>query len=195
MGHVRRLRNGNFLYSSNFKGIRSLLVGMDVFGDVVQRWFPRADWAHANALSYDERDDAVIVNLRHQDATVKIDRASGRVAWILGTHDGWGAAWAPMLLRPVGPFEWPFHAHGIDITLEGTILAFDNGNGRAMPFAAGMAADQSYSRAVEFAVDAEAREVRQIWSYGGPGEDRFFSGFLGDGWRGGKVPYDPRRSS
>jgi arylsulfate sulfotransferase len=291
IGDVRRLRNGNLLYSSNYKGIRSLLVEMDLFGEVVQRWVPRAlaklgsiegtfvdtdslhhdivelpsgnflalstevrsydgyfsserdaralkatkqivgdvvvefarsgaivgrwplldlldpyrigygslgtgfwrvtyerlmekpelaDWAHANALSYDDRDDAMIVNLRHQDATVKIERASGRVVWILGTHDGWKEAWRPLLLKPEGPFEWAFHAHGVELTPGRTILAFDNGNSRAMPFAAEMSTEQSYSRAVEFAIDEATKQVRQAWSYGGPGEDRFFSGFLGD---------------
>jgi arylsulfate sulfotransferase len=100
--------------------------------------------------------------------------------WILGTHDGWKEAWRPLLLKPEGPFEWAFHAHGVELTPGRTILAFDNGNSRAMPFAAEMSTEQSYSRAVEFAIDEATKQVRQAWSYGGPGEDRFFSGFLGD---------------
>ncbi len=37
-----------------------------------------ADWAHANALFYDRAQDAYLVALRHQDAIVKLDRATGQ---------------------------------------------------------------------------------------------------------------------
>ena len=40
--------------------------------------------------------------------------------------------------------------------------------------------EQRYSRAVEFEINANSMEVEQVWSYGGPGDEQFHSGFLGD---------------
>ena len=138
-----------------------------------------ADWAHANALAHDPVDDAFVVSLRHQDAQVKVDR-NGAARWILGPHGGWDEPWHDRLLEPQGDLEWPFHGHGVEVTPDGSILLFDNGNNRALPFDEPMAAEDSYSRAVEFEVDEEAMTVRQAWAYPGPGAERFYSSFLSD---------------
>jgi arylsulfate sulfotransferase len=41
-------------------------------------------------------------------------------------------------------------------------------------------AAEAWSRAVELAVDESARTVSQVWSYGGPGADRFLTPFLSE---------------
>ena len=138
-----------------------------------------ADWAHANALAYDEVDDAFVVSLRHQDALVKVDRA-GEVRWILGPHTGWNAPWQTELLEPIGDLEWPFHSHGLEVTPDGTLLLFDNGNHRATPFDEPLPAESAFSRAVEFDVDDAAMTVRQRWAHAGAGAARFHSSFLSD---------------
>jgi hypothetical protein len=138
-----------------------------------------ADWAHANALAHDPADDAFVVSLRHQDAQVKVDR-TGAARWILGPHGGWDEPWRDRLLEPQGDLEWPYHGHGVEVTPNGTILLFDNGNNRALPFDEPMPSEDSYSRAVEFAVDEEALTVRQTWAYPGPGGEPFYSSFLSD---------------
>ena len=59
------------------------------------------------------------------------------------------------------------------MTPTGTILCFDNGNHRALPFAEPLAGEENYSRVVEFKVDEQAKTVEQVWSFGdgdGPGE-------------------------
>lgn len=63
---------------------------------------------------------------RHQDATLKIDLATGTIVWILGPHDAWKDAWQPLLLTPSGALEWAYHAYGTDITPQRTVLMFDN---------------------------------------------------------------------
>ena len=138
-----------------------------------------ADWAHANALAYDAADDSFVVSLRHQDALAKVDR-DGAARWILGSHDGWNEPWRDRLLEPEGELEWTYHGHGVEVTPHGTILVFDNGNNRALPFAERMPAEDSYSRAVEYEVNAGAMRVRQRWAYGGTEEARFYSSFLSD---------------
>jgi hypothetical protein len=137
------------------------------------------DWCHANGTCYDARDDSILVSLRTQDCIVKIDRKSGALRWILGAHCNWRAPWAERLLKPSPSVAWQFHQHDCSITPEGTILCFDNGNHRAPPFETPTPAAQSYSRAVEFAIDEFKGTVSQVWSYGDAPGERLYAGFQG----------------
>jgi len=137
-----------------------------------------SDWAHANAVLYDPGDDSIIVSVRHQDAVVKFSRSTGNLVWILGNHDNWPLEFQPFLLTPVGtPFEWQYHQHSQMITPSGTLLLFDNGNYRASPFDGRVLIpdDENYSRAVEYAIDEQNMEVRQIWEYGAQIGQSYFS--------------------
>lgn len=140
---------------------------------------PTRDWAHANAVSYDESDDSFIVSARHQDAIVKFRRSDSRIVWILGTHDDWEPPWSSSLLSAVGALEWPFHQHAPRVTKAGTLLMFDNGNYRARPFDPKFAETSSYSRAVEYNVLAANGTVTEVWSYGGDDDELFFSPIIG----------------
>jgi arylsulfate sulfotransferase len=140
------------------------------------------DWAHANAVIDDPLDDSIITSLRHQDAVVKFSR-TGKLKWILGPHDNWSEPFQQFLLTPVGkPFEWQYHQHSPTVTPAGTILLFDNGNFRASPFdgRAKLPNSQNYSRAVEYAVDEQKMEVRQVWEYGTNIPERLYAGHIGD---------------
>ena len=127
------------------------------------------DWTHSNGVELDESGRYLLVSVRHQDAVVKIDLETEELVWILGDHDGWGPEWQHLLLEPQGELMWPSHQHAPVYTPQGTILMFDNGNFRARPFDDPMAPAESFSRAVEYSVDEENMEVREVWSYGGPG--------------------------
>jgi arylsulfate sulfotransferase len=136
------------------------------------------DWSHANAVIHDPSDDSFIVSVRHQDALVKIDRSTGQLIWILGTPDGWKMPWSRYLLTPKGPLQWPYHQHAPTITPRQTLLLFDNGNFRRRPTEP--LPTLNYSRVVEFAVDRAQMTAEQLWAYGGPDDELFFSGALGD---------------
>jgi hypothetical protein len=141
------------------------------------------DWAHANGTCYDARDDSVLVSLRTQDCIVKFDRRTGGLRWLLGAPANWRAPWVDKLLKPEGPLEWQFHQHDCSITPSGTILCFDNGNHRAQPFQPPTRAAQSYSRAVEFAVDEANMTVSHVWDYGERPSERLYAGFQGGALR------------
>jgi len=141
---------------------------------------PPRDWTHSNAVSYDPSDDSFIVSVRFQDAVVKIDRRTGELRWILGTHDYWKEPWSDYLLEPLGDLQWQNHEHGPEVGANGTIVLFDNGNGRASAYQEELPSDQRYSRAVEFAVDADAMTVTQEWAYGGLGDEWFYSRYISD---------------
>ena len=140
---------------------------------------PTRDWTHANSVTYDARDDAFVVSLRSQDAVVKVNRSNGTLIWIFGVPGGWSAPWNSKLLRASETMDWPYHQHAASITSRGTLILFDNGNHRARPFNPKQAAQENYSRAVEFSVDSGGRTTTAMWSYGAPTDEVFFSGTLG----------------
>ena len=150
----------------------------NVFGPAGEN--PRHDWAHLNAVISDDTGRYAIASLRHQDAVVKVDMDTGELVWILGDHRGWGPQWQDLLLEPQGDLLWNYHQHAPAITPAGTLLMFDNGNFRASPFEQPMTPLDSFSRAVEYRVDEENMQVTEVWSYGGPGGERFFANFQGD---------------
>lgn len=138
------------------------------------------DWSHGNAVIHDPRDESFIVSLRHQDCLVKIDRFSGDLVWILGTPDNWGPPWDAARLQGDASVEWPYHQHAPMITQAGDLLLFDNGNHRESPFDPPLTIPDSYSRAVIYGIDESSRSVRQLWSYGGPGDELYFAFALSD---------------
>lgn len=141
------------------------------------------DWAHANAVLHDPSDDSIIVSIRHQDAVIKFSRVTGRLKWILGDHSNWATEFQSYLLLPTNePFEWSYHQHAPEITPAGNILLFDNGNFRASPFDGNspQLPRESYSRAVEYAIDEQSMEVQQVWEYGSQIDQRYFSQSRGD---------------
>ncbi len=151
---------------------------MGVYENVPEE--PLRDWAHVNSVQYDQEDHAFIVSSYHQDAIFKLDIASGKLVWILGFPSGWGEPWQPYLLSPVGEGLYPFHQHAARLTPQRTLLLFDNGKYRALPYAPKMPPEESFSRAVEYAIDEEAMEFREVWSYGGRPGEIFFTPFLGE---------------
>ena len=137
------------------------------------------DWTHGNALIYEERDNSFIMSVPYQDAVIKVSMDTGELVWILGTHENWNEPWSEKLLTPVGDVGWSYKHHAISHTENGTYLLFDNGAARASPYNDKMPLTESYSRAVEYSVDEETMEVRQLWVYG-PEQENFYGRYLGD---------------
>ncbi len=148
------------------------------YADVAEA--PIRDWAHANGITYDPRDDSILVSSPVQDVILKIDRQSGDLVWLLGTPTHWTEPWSSLRLTAVGELEWPYFQHGPSYTGDGTLVMFDNGHYRASAFEPKMSIEDSYSRAVEYSIDEETMEVSEVWHYGESGDERFYSGFLGD---------------
>jgi arylsulfate sulfotransferase len=140
------------------------------------------DWSHGNAVVLDPTDDSWIVSLRHQDAVVKIERATGALEWILGDHERWFLPWAGRLLTPVpddGSFLWNYHQHAPDVLSGGRLMMFDNGNGRAIPPNMQLPDPDRYSRALELMIDEAQMTVTHVWQNGGV-SDPWYSRFLCD---------------
>ena len=137
------------------------------------------DWSHGNAIIHDESDNSFIISMPYQNVVAKISMDSGELVWLLGTPENWKEPWSEKLLTPVGDVEWSYKHHAISHTGRGTYLLFDNGVDRTSPFDEGMSLGDSYSRAVEYAVNEETMEVSQAWAYGRE-QEQFYGRYLGD---------------
>jgi arylsulfate sulfotransferase len=140
------------------------------------------DWSHGNAVIHDSTDNTIIVSLRHQDAVVKFSRETGELIWILGTHDNWDPfLFGDVLLNPPDEsFKWQYHQHAPELTPDGNILLFDNGNFRASPFDDKLPPSENFSRVVEFSVDETTMEISEVWEYGEFLNETIYATFLGD---------------
>ncbi|HEX5397501.1 MAG TPA: aryl-sulfate sulfotransferase [Verrucomicrobiae bacterium] len=149
------------------------------------------DTEHANAIVDDTNDDSIIVSLRDQNTIYKFSRATGKLTWILAPHANWPTNFQPYLLTPVGtPFEWSYGQHAPELTPQGTLLVFDDGEYRAEPYDPPIAVTNDYSRAVEYSIDETNMTISQVWdSYdsGQGGGDRLLSSILG------RVQWLPQR--
>jgi arylsulfate sulfotransferase len=147
----------------------------------VIRGFPATrDWTHGNGVFHDERDNSVLFNSRQQSAVVKIERPSGRVAWIFGEPGGWPEKYQPLLFRREGVSEWPWHHHAPTLTPRGTLMVFNNGLYKTRPFHEPAPAPETVSGALEYSIDAKARRANLVWSSDAKGPDALNTFAMGD---------------
>jgi arylsulfate sulfotransferase len=190
---IIEMPSGNFLVASNSNNgvsIEDLVVEIDrASGSIVKSWdlnkildpsrkaMPDTgptDWFHMNSLFYDATDKSIIISGRAQSAVVKIDHATGALKWILGNPNFWNDALSKYLFTPVNlagqPIDvtttdfWQYGQHAAQRLQNGNILLYDNGDFRGYYDNQGVP-QVSYSRAVEYAIDEQARTIKQVWSF------------------------------
>ena len=160
-------------------------IGYDSLGKYWDSFFgtKTRDWSHANSVIHDPRDDSIIVSIRHQDAIVKFSRQTGKLIWILGSHDNWNSEkFGKYLLKPVNDRQYffPFHQHSPMILPNGNLMLYDNGNYRANPFDKIVPYSENFSRAIEYAIDEQNMTIQLVWEHGQFTKETVFSGALGD---------------
>lgn len=134
------------------------------------------DWTHGNAVVVEEEANRMLVSLRHLDAVVALryhddaEGPAGEVLWELGPEGD---------LEMTGDGGWSYHQHAPEPQDDGTLLLYDNGNGRP---GTGEDADPPYTRVVLYDVDEEAGTVTQLWEHRDTAEDGtpLFAAFVGD---------------
>jgi len=139
------------------------------------------DNEHANAVIEDTNDDSLLVSLRDQNAVCKFSRLTGKLIWVLGPHEGWGASWQTNLLTPVGtPFNWNYGQHAPEFTPQHTLLVYNDNNAMSTPPTPALAELANQSSAIEYAINETNLEVSEIWnSSRQTNQDRLFTGVLG----------------
>lgn len=104
-------------------------------------------WSHANALDYDEDEDAYSVSLLGLDTIVRVDRASGEAFRIVGGR-------LSDFATPGGDTRLFENQHQFEI--DGDVLrVFDNGTPASLD-----------SRAREYVLDESTGTAELVWSYG-----------------------------
>ena len=123
-----------------------------------------ADYAHPNSLElYDDGD--VLLSVRNYDCVYRIDRPTGDIVWTFG-----GVNCADNEFDIGGdPYDGFSHQHDATLLDDGNILLFDNGNLH----------DPRRSRAVEYAIDEEARTAELVWSH----DDGRYTAYFGSAER------------
>jgi Arylsulfotransferase (ASST) len=123
-----------------------------------------ADYAHPNSLElYDDGD--ILLSVRNYDCIHRIDRETGDIVWTFG-----GVNCADNEFDITGdPYNGFSHQHDATLLEDGNILLFDNGNLH----------DPPASRAVEYAIDEQARTAELVWSY----DDGRYTSYFGSAER------------
>ena len=141
---------------------------------------PAPDWTHNNGIFFDNETNTALVSTNHLSTVMNLDLETGELLWMLGDPGNWREPWSDLLLKPEGDLLWSYHHHSPKWTPDGTLLLFDNGAVRALPPNPPLPAEEAFSRAVEYEIDATNGKVRQVWSYGGPGDEIFLSAYISE---------------
>lgn len=142
---------------------------------------PAPDWTHSNGIDYDPETNSVLVSSNHLSTVFNLDMTTGELLWMFGDPRDWDEPWNELLLEPTDEnMIWSYHHHAPKWTPAGTLLLFDNGAVRSRPFEPPLSAADSFSRAVEYEIDADAGSLTEVWSYGGPGDEIFLSAYISD---------------
>lgn len=104
------------------------------------------DAVHPNTIEVDT-DGNLLLSSRHLDEITKIDRGTGAIIWRWGGKNN-----QFIFTNDTVRFS---HQHTIRRTSTGTLILFDNGNGR----------DNLGSRAVEYSMDEQAKTVTLVWQF------------------------------
>lgn len=118
------------------------------------------DWTHSNSLWFDPADNNLVLNIRNQDWTVKLDfnngLGTGDIIWHLGNE-------GDFVLQPTS-VVWPWFSHAHDVTsyAPGFYTFFDNGNTRVAPPPVGLGPGDSRGQA--YSIDEVAMTATLIFS-------------------------------
>ena len=81
----------------------------EIFGDT---YVDMMDWAHLNTVSYNEKDDSVLISVRNVHSAIKVNWATNELVWILGNPEFWkGTAYEDKVLQPEGDIIWNYQQH------------------------------------------------------------------------------------
>ncbi|HEX8680396.1 MAG TPA: aryl-sulfate sulfotransferase, partial [Chthoniobacterales bacterium] len=125
----------------------------------------RGDWFHSNSVCYRASDDSLIVSSR-ENFVVALDYESGAIKWILGDLTKKWAQFPSLrsLALELAPGSMPpIGQHSVSIDQDDNLLLFDNGTPSNTHSPAGES--RSYSAARRYAIDQDAREARETWSF------------------------------
>jgi len=179
--HFEKLPGGTYLAAMSRqidKTVGDVMVEMDSAHKVLWSWSAfehlRPDvtqdkssygiyaWTHINAAVMHSASDWVLLGARNVSTIYKVKKSTGEILWALGA----GGDFAP---DPDAAHPWFQQPHGLEVLPDGNLIMLDNG-----------LIGRGFARAIEYAIDEEARTSRIVWQYRGGEDHRFFSNYWGD---------------
>lgn len=160
-------KDGKILWKWNaFDYLDPFRIGYETFSNYWNRrgYENSVDWSHANAVSYDSKDDAFLVNFRYLSAILKIDRKTKKIVWIFGEPSGYSENLDKKLIKLDNAKDYPWHQHSPKITEYGTILFFNNDNYRTRPFDEPVKFNNTASSVVEYEINPNNLNAKKIWT-------------------------------
>ncbi len=171
---IRMTRQGEIVWKWNsFDHLDPYQIGYLTFSNYwVRRGFPNTvDWSHANAVRIVDNGDSFLINFRLISGIAKVNVASQEIEWMAITNpqDIQGDL-AKKTFSMKQAEDWFWMPHAPWITDKGTLLIFNNDNFGARPFEPSLPPADIRSRAEEYAINEETRELTKIWESRFPGE-------------------------
>lgn len=129
---------------------------------------PGADWFHMNAVTYDPRDDSLIVSSR-ENFVIKVDYKSGDIVWIFGDPTKYWYSFASLRAKALTLSAgglYPLGQHSTSITADGLLMLFNDGLASLnQPTGAPAGENRAYSAVSAYAIDPTALTAREVWRF------------------------------
>lgn len=181
---MEKTPNGNLLVLSNSleNHVEDLVVEIHrktgelikelKLGNVIKDTYDKTlDWAHMNSISYNAKDDSVILSVRNLSAAVKIHWYTQELKWILSDLRIWeGTGYEEYVLKPIGSTVWHYEQHTVNEHSEDLdnnpetldVLMFDNRVIRNSLIDEKIEEDAGRSSVTQYAIDENNKTVTQI---------------------------------
>lgn len=158
------------------------ILGLTISADANYSEFGEHDWLHLNSIDYSEKDNAIIVSARHQDAIIKFNKDTNEILWIISDYnDEWPKNLEEKLLIPIeSDFIFNYGQHAVKELDNGDIIIFDNGNFKSKLPKDKVNVNSNYSRLLRLKIDIDNRTIETIYEYGEERGSDLFSSFVGD---------------
>lgn len=145
----------------------------------------KSDWLHINAVDYDKNDNSILVSSRNQDLILKLDYKTNKIKWIYSgkKKSSWPKKYRSKLLTRTKGTTITGGQHGLYLLNNGghsgnneNIMLYDNNinvtNGDKKT-------SGKYSQAVEYQIDYQKMQIKQVWSYGKALGKKNFTNIIG----------------
>ena len=135
-----------------------------------------ADWMHANSFVWDKVENTIWLNIRNQDTIMKIDKDTGEIIWRAGRNGNF-------TLLDINGTEidsiWHY-PHSLEWIGGNHYILFDNGLFDPEVPSSMTRNGTGISGFVEFEIDEENQEIREVWEWHATNSSYYFSESGGD---------------
>jgi arylsulfate sulfotransferase len=129
---------------------------------------PGIDWFHMNAMTYDGRDDSIVVSSR-ENFLIKLDYKTGNIIWIFGDPTKYWYTFPSLRGKAItlqGGGLYPIGQHAVSITSDGLLMIFNDGLGSAnQPAGAPAGESRTYSAVSAYSIDKNSLTAQEAWDF------------------------------